>query len=147
MVITVTADGAICVFNPTGEQLFGYSQAEVIGVSIAQLLPDLPVQGSLFRGLQAFAVSAEDAARARSEPRATQARRKNGELFPVEVIASLVRIDRRDVYVLCLRDMSERREIGTGAARQRSALSHAGRECAGGDRGHRHQQRLLHRCQ
>ena len=34
VVITVTADGAICVFNPTGEQLFGYSQAELIGVSI-----------------------------------------------------------------------------------------------------------------
>jgi diguanylate cyclase (GGDEF)-like protein/PAS domain S-box-containing protein len=109
VVITVTADGAICVFNPTGEQLFGYSQAEVIGVSIARLLPDLPVQGSLFRGLQAFAVAEDEGARP-SEPRATQARRKNGELFPVEVIASLVRIDRRDVYVLCLRDMSERRE-------------------------------------
>ena len=107
VVITVTADGAICVFNPTGEQLFGYSQAEVIGVSIARLLPDLPVQGSLFRGLQSFAVSGGEGAR-QSEPRATEARRKNGELFPVEVIASLVRIDRRDVYVLCLRDLSER---------------------------------------
>jgi len=107
VVITVTADGAICVFNPTGEQLFGYSQAEVIGVSIARLLPDLPVQGSLFRGLQSFTVTSEPGEH-QSEPRATKARRKNGELFPVEVIASQVRIDRRDVYVLCLRDMSER---------------------------------------
>jgi diguanylate cyclase (GGDEF)-like protein/PAS domain S-box-containing protein len=107
VVITVTADGAICVFNPTGEQLFGYSQAEVIGVSIAQLLPDLPVQGSLFRGLQSFTVGSEPGGRP-AEPRATEGRRKDGELFPVEVIASPVRIDRRDVYVLCLRDMSER---------------------------------------
>ncbi len=56
VVITVTGDGAICVFNPTGEQLFGYSQAELIGVSILRLLPDLAVQGSLARGLQAFTV-------------------------------------------------------------------------------------------
>ena len=97
VVITVSGDGAICVFNPTGEQLFGYSQAELIGVSIARLLPDLPVQGSLSRGLQSYT----------GDPRATQARRKNGVLFPVEVVASLVRIDRRDVYVICLRDMSE----------------------------------------
>ena len=97
VVITVSTDGAICVFNPTGETVFGYSRAEVIGVSIARLLPEVPLQGSLERGLREFQVA-----------RATQGRRKNGELFPVEAIASLVRIDRRDVYVFCLRDMSER---------------------------------------
>ena len=99
VVITVTGDGAICVFNPTGEKLFGYSQAELIGVSIVRLIPDLPVQGSLNRGLQSYT----------SEPRVTRARRKDGALFPAEVVASLVRIDRRDVFVICLRDMSERR--------------------------------------
>src|SRR5258706_3304474 len=108
VVITTTGDGAICVFNPTGEQLFGYSQAELIGVSIARLLPDLAIQGSLQRGLQAFANVSGYEGRS-PEPRPTQARRKGGALFPVEVIASLVRIDRRDVFVLCLRDTSERR--------------------------------------
>ena len=108
VVITVTGDGAICVFNPTGEQLFGYSQTELIGVSIARLLPDLAVQGSLERGLQAFANVGGYEGR-NPEPQATQARRKDGALFPVEVVASLVRIDRRDVFVMCLRDTSERR--------------------------------------
>jgi diguanylate cyclase (GGDEF)-like protein/PAS domain S-box-containing protein len=107
VVITVTGDGAICVFNPTGEQLFGYSQAELIGVSILRLLPDLPVQGSLARGLQAFTVELGVRGRA-SEARVTQARRKDGALFPVEVVASPVSIDRREVFVICLRDMSER---------------------------------------
>jgi diguanylate cyclase (GGDEF)-like protein/PAS domain S-box-containing protein len=110
VVITVTGDGAICVFNPTGEQLFGYSQAELIGVSIARLLPDLPVQGSLERGLQAFANVGGYEGR-NPEPQATQARRKDGALFPVELVASLVRIGRRDVFVLCLRDTSERRAV------------------------------------
>ncbi len=107
VVITVTGDGAICVFNPTGEQLFGFSQAELIGVSILRLLPDLPVQGSLARGLQAFTVELGAQGR-NSEPRVTQARRKDGALFPVEVVASPVSIDRREVFVICLRDMSER---------------------------------------
>jgi diguanylate cyclase (GGDEF)-like protein/PAS domain S-box-containing protein len=107
VVITVTADGAIGLFNPTGEQLFGYSQAELIGVSIVRLLPELPVQGSLVRGLQAFAAEFT-AGGGRAEARVTQARRKNGVSFPVELVASQVHIDRRDMYVLCLRDMSER---------------------------------------
>jgi diguanylate cyclase (GGDEF)-like protein/PAS domain S-box-containing protein len=107
VVITVSGDGAIGVFNTTGERLFGYSQAELTGASIVRLLPDLPVQGSLLRGLQAFA--AEFAAGGnRPEARLTQARRKDGSSFPVEVVASQVDIDRRDMYVICLRDMSER---------------------------------------
>ncbi len=107
VVITVTGDGAISVFNPTGEQLFGYSHAELIGVSIARLLPDLAVQGSLLRGLQA--VTAEfTAGGGRTEARITQARRKDGACFPVELVASPLHIDRRDMYVICLRDMSER---------------------------------------
>ncbi len=107
VVITVTGDGAISVFNPTGEQLFGYSQAELIGVSIVRLLPDLPVQGSLLRGLQAFTAEFM-AGGGRTEARLTQARRKDGVSFPVELVASQVHIDRRDMYVICLRDMSER---------------------------------------
>ena len=41
VVITVGADGAVKIFNPTGERVFGYSRAEIIGQSIARLLPDL----------------------------------------------------------------------------------------------------------
>ena len=107
VVITATGDGAIGVFNSTGEQLFGYSQAELIGVSIVRLLPDLPVQGSLLRGLQAYTAECTAGA-GRAEARITEARRKDGATFPVELVASQVHIDRRDMYVICLRDMSER---------------------------------------
>jgi diguanylate cyclase (GGDEF)-like protein/PAS domain S-box-containing protein len=109
VVVTVTADGAVCVFNPTGEQLFGYSQSELIGASIETLLPDLAVQGSIERGLRAFAAPASGQPH-QIEARPTEARRKDGSRFPVEVVASQVRIGRRDVYVFCLRDMSERLE-------------------------------------
>jgi PAS domain S-box-containing protein len=107
VVITISGDGAICVFNPTGEQLFGYSQAELIGVSILRLLPDLPVQGSLSRGLQAYMLEISSQG-GNSEPRVAQARRRDGTMFPVEVVVSPANFDRREVFVICLRDMSER---------------------------------------
>ena len=107
VVVTVTADGAINLFNPTGEQLFGYSQAELVGVSIARLLPELQVQGSLLRGLQAFAAQPA-AGGGQLEPRITQARRSDGRLFAVELVASQVQIGRQDMFVICLRDRSER---------------------------------------
>ena len=54
VVMTAGADGAVRIFNPPGERVFGYSRAEIIGQSIARLLPDLALQGSVERGLQAL---------------------------------------------------------------------------------------------
>jgi diguanylate cyclase (GGDEF)-like protein/PAS domain S-box-containing protein len=119
VVITVTDEGAICDCNPTGEQLFGYSQAELIGVSIVRLLPDLPVQGSLPRGLQAYRAEFKSGGGS-AEPRVTQARRKDGAPFPVELVASPVHIGRRGMFVLCLRDISER--LGTEQALRDSEI-------------------------
>ncbi len=41
VILTVDASGYIESFNPTGERVFGYSQAEIIGRPLAFLLPDL----------------------------------------------------------------------------------------------------------
>ena len=108
VVITVDGDGTIGVVNPAGERLFGCSQAELVGVSIARLLPDLAVQGSLARGLQALAADFTGTGQRRAEPRLAQARRRDGSLFPVEVVAGHVQVGRRDLFVCCLRDIGER---------------------------------------
>jgi diguanylate cyclase (GGDEF)-like protein/PAS domain S-box-containing protein len=107
VVITVGADGAVKIFNPTGERVFGYSRAEIIGESIARLLPDLPLQGSVEKGLQALAAR-PDVSRGDLRPHETRARHQDGHFFPAELIVSCVHIERRDVYVICLRDASER---------------------------------------
>src|ERR1700688_2418942 len=105
--ITVAVDGSIKIFNPTGERVFGYSRSEVIGRPIARLLPELPVCGSIETGLESLAARVE-ADRGDLRPREFHARHKDGHRFPAELIASRVRIEHRDVYVICLRDPSDR---------------------------------------
>src|SRR5450755_2811904 len=107
VVITVAVDGSIKIFNPTGERVFGYSRSEVIGQPIARLLPELPVRGSIEDGLESLAARVA-ADRGDLRPREFHARHKDGHRFPAELIASRVRIEHRDVYVICLRDTSER---------------------------------------
>src|SRR5580658_419746 len=107
VVITVALDGSVKIFNPTGERVFGYSRSEVIGQSIARLLPELPLHGSVEQGLRALA-SRVDKDRGDLRPREFSARHKDGRQFPAELIASRVRIEQRDVFVICLRDTSER---------------------------------------
>src|SRR5579863_2721591 len=107
VVITVAVDGTIKIFNPTGERVFGYSRSEIIGRPIERLLPELPVRGSVENGLESLAARVA-ADRGDLRPRDFNARHKDGHLFPAELIASRVRIEQRDVYVICLRDTSER---------------------------------------
>ncbi|MGA8709054.1 MAG: EAL domain-containing protein [Steroidobacteraceae bacterium] len=107
VVITAGADGAVKMFNPTGERVFGLSRADIIGESIALLLPDLPLQGSVEQGLQALTIRADDT-RGDLRPHETRARHKDGHFFPAELVVSCVHIERRDVFVICLRDTSER---------------------------------------
>jgi diguanylate cyclase (GGDEF)-like protein/PAS domain S-box-containing protein len=110
VVITVGSDGAVKIFNPTGERIFGYSRAEITGQSIVNLLPDLSGHASVEEGLRALAARVDEA-RDDLRPRELRARHKDGHLFPAELIASRVRIERRDVYVICLRDTSERARV------------------------------------
>ena len=45
VVLTVDEDGVIQTFNPTGERVFGYVEAEVVGQRIDQLIPKITTHG------------------------------------------------------------------------------------------------------
>ncbi|MBK7250031.1 MAG: PAS domain S-box protein [Gammaproteobacteria bacterium] len=106
VVITVDADGGIQTFNPTGEQVFGYSQAEMIGRRIDTLLPQIAGPDGVAQGLRHLARHRGTASDLSA--RDMTARRKSGETFPAEVAVSAARLRRRDVFVVCLRDATER---------------------------------------
>ncbi|MBV6416766.1 MAG: hypothetical protein CMLOHMNK_01381 [Steroidobacteraceae bacterium] len=129
VVITVDSDGAIESFNPTGERVFGYSQTEIIGRRIDLLLPILAEQhASVVAGLRRLAASSEDTHidLAASE---SAARHKDGSTIPVDMAVSRARINRRELFVVCVRDATERREseraLRDSEARYRTLVDHA----------------------
>jgi len=85
--IIVDADGAIEFVNRQCEHMFGYSRAELIGLSVDELIPQR-LRGSHHRHRENFV--AEPRIRPMGEGRELAGLRKDGTEFPVEISLSPV---------------------------------------------------------
>lgn len=120
VILTVDESGHIETFNPTGERVFGYSQAEIIGRPLTFLLPELDAGSvKLAERLDQLSLRIDDT-HVDLAAHETIGRAKSGERFAAEVAVSRARVQRRQVYVVCLRDATERK-IAESATRESEA--------------------------
>ena len=106
-IIVTDEAGMVRTCNPFAENMFGYTEAEVFGKPFAALLdpynPAPPIGRSVF-------CSDPDASKT---PRnvETRARKKNGELFPVELVTNRVMLGSSRVDLHFIRDISFRQRF------------------------------------
>ncbi len=128
VVITANAEGVIDRANPMTERVFAYPAGELLGLSLDVLIPGIAADGSIGAGLDLLAGSSDTFRGMRISPEVT-ARRSDGSLFPAEVAVSRARHGRGEVFVLCLRDISERHAtqeaLRDSEARYRSLVDNA----------------------
>ncbi|HPF25580.1 MAG TPA: PAS domain S-box protein [Steroidobacteraceae bacterium] len=128
VVITVDAEGTIETVNPMAERVFGYASSEIFGRRLDLLLPEIAVGGTVAEGLATLA-AASDSSGAGMPSDELLARRKDGGRFTAEIAVSSARTGRAHVYVVCLRDISERldseRQLRESEARFRTLVDNA----------------------
>lgn len=106
-IITINENGAIESFNPAAERIFGYSSAEVIGKNVSIIVPE-PHKKRHDRYIRNYLETG--IAKIIGIGRETEGERKNGEIFPIELGISEIKIDRKRLFTGIVRDISERKQ-------------------------------------
>jgi PAS domain S-box-containing protein len=105
-IISVDKRGSILTWNPAAAGIFGYSEAEAAGASMLNLIfPGEAVASELTK--LSGKVAAADGTGNKLE---TEARRKDGVSFPVEVTVASKHIAGERLSIFIVRDITERKQ-------------------------------------
>jgi PAS domain S-box-containing protein len=103
-IVCIDRGGRIAVFNPAAEQMFGYAHAEILGEPLQMLMtaPDRERHDEYVRDYERTRVP-----KAIGRIRRLQARRKSGEVFPIELSLSEAHLGDETLYSAIIRDATE----------------------------------------
>jgi len=105
-IITIDSHGDIESFNVAAERMFGYTQSEVLGENVKILMAESYLdddKGFLPRYLET------GEKRSIGSAREVSGRKKNGDIFPMELEVSEMVLEGQRLFIGIARDISERR--------------------------------------
>ena len=106
-IIMINESGEIHGFNPAAEQIFGYSQQEIMGKNVNMLMPE-PHRNQHDAYISRYLSTGQGRIIGLRGQEVTAAR-KNGEQFPVELSLSEMMLGGKRYFIGILRDITERK--------------------------------------
>ena len=107
-IITINESGGIQGFNPAAEQIFGYTQQDVIGKNLSLLMPQ-PDRSAHDSYLNKYLQTGQ-AKILGVRGREVIAVRKNGDAFPMEMSVSEMVLGGQRYFIGIVRDITERKQ-------------------------------------
>ncbi|MES0872702.1 sensor domain-containing protein [Sinimarinibacterium thermocellulolyticum] len=120
--LTTDLAGVVRSANARAERMFGYSRDELVGFTVAKLMP-VP-----FLNLPAIRITDYVPGRSQSRPPKVVGWRKDATTFPVDLWVQPMRVDGADGLVVIVRDLSERQRGENLATRLGRLLDAASEE-------------------
>ena len=122
--VVIDERGAILSFSAAAEKMFGYSEAEVLGENVSMLMPS-PDREQHDRYLANYRRTAER--KIIGIGRVTNARRRNGNTFPIELSIGEAWIGDRRIFTGFVHDITQRQEAEAQLKDLQAELAHVGR--------------------
>jgi len=107
-VFSIDRRGCVVLFNPAAERIFGYSAEEIVGHKVNELMAE-PYASEHDEYIARYEKTGEP--RAIGRIRTVTAKRKNGELFPIELSVTEIEVDQEVHYAAFIRDISEKTKL------------------------------------
>lgn len=107
-VLFIDATGHISFFNRSAERVFGFQRQEVLGKNVRMLMP-APYQDEHDGYIKHYQQTGEK--RAIGRIRRVQARRKSGDVFPIELSVTELHINAHVRFGAFIRDVSENLKV------------------------------------
>ncbi|MGB7946394.1 MAG: PAS domain S-box protein [Candidatus Binatia bacterium] len=107
-VLSIDRRGCVVLFNPSAERIFGYAAQEVIGHKVNELMAE-PYASEHDEYIARYERTGE--ARAIGRIRTVTAKRKDGEVFPIELSVAEIEVDQEIHYAAFIRDISEKTKL------------------------------------
>ncbi|HLC17381.1 MAG TPA: PAS domain S-box protein, partial [Thermodesulfobacteriota bacterium] len=105
-IIIADEEDLVVECNPSAEKMFGYGRGELVGVNIIDLMPE-EYRGKHLEGLRRFLSTGES--RIQDKVIEIEGLRRDGEVFPVELIVSNFKLGERVYFSGTIRDITERK--------------------------------------
>ena len=107
-VLSIDREGRIVLFNAAAERTFGYRRNEIAGQKVTVLMPE-PYVSQQDEYIARYERTGE--AHAFGQIRTVTAKRKNGEMFPIELSVTEIPTDEDVHYAAFIRDISEKTRL------------------------------------
>jgi PAS domain S-box-containing protein len=111
-VIVVSGHGRVIDFNGAAEEIFGYSRDDVIGQNMADLIIPDHLRAAHHAGMKRYHSDGSKHVVGKGRIR-IEAKRKSGEVFPVELSIQEARGEDGEIFVSYIRDISKEVEAET----------------------------------
>ena len=123
-IIVIDSSGLIVSFSPAAERMFGYESVEVIGREVHELMPE-PYRSEHHGYVARYQSTREP--HIIGTGREVEARRKNGEIFPVWLSVGEASSASRQRFVGIIRDLTRQRDAERERHALEARLEHVGR--------------------
>lgn len=108
-VISINDTGHILYFNPAAQAIFGWTQSEVLGRSMGEVIVPERLRAGHHAGVHRFVSTRQTSIM--NQRIEVPAIRRNGEEFPLELTVTAVHHHGRDIFTAYVRDITERKAM------------------------------------